>query len=105
MGALAAVLHAEVRLSMPPFALHLQGFDPVRQFFLGHGAHCRGSKLVPTAACGAPAFGQYHADARGLHAWSLIVLDLGPDRVEGLCHFLDTATLFPRFGLPLFVPA
>lgn len=105
MEALAAVLSAEVRLSMPPFALHLQGFAQVRSFFLGHGAHCRGSRLVPTAACGAPAFGQYHVAPDGLHPWSLIVLDLGPDRVEGLCHFLDTATLFPRFGLPLFVPA
>lgn len=104
MAALAEVLSAEVRLSMPPYALHLQGFEQVRAFFLGHGVGCRSSRLVPVVASGAPAFAQYHPDAEGLHAWSLIVLELGPDRVEGICHFLHTEAVFPRFGLPLRLP-
>jgi RNA polymerase sigma-70 factor (ECF subfamily) len=69
---------------------------------LGTGAACRGSRLVPTAACGSPAFAQYkpHADG-GYSAWGLVVLELAGDRIAGWTTFLDTETLFPRFGLPL----
>jgi RNA polymerase sigma-70 factor (ECF subfamily) len=59
-----------------------------------------GSRLVPAAAaCNAPAFGQYRNGGRD--PWALVVLDLDGDRIAGSTFFLDTATLFPRFGLPL----
>ena len=39
--------------------------------------------------------------AGGFSAWSLIVLELEGLHIVGIHHFLDTAALFPRFGLPL----
>lgn len=105
MDALLRLLHDEVTLSMPPYTLWLQGHDSVRAWMLGRGAGCRGSRLLPTEACGLPAFGQYRlADpGPGYQAWSLIVLELDSrgTRIAALNHFLDTASLFPRFGLPL----
>jgi RNA polymerase sigma-70 factor (ECF subfamily) len=85
---------------MPPYPLWLQGRDPVRRWLLGRGAGCRGSRLLPTAACGSPAFGQYRPGADGVHRpWALVVLELAGDRIAGWNSFLDTQTLFPRFGL------
>jgi RNA polymerase sigma-70 factor (ECF subfamily) len=105
MDALLQLLHDEVTLSMPPYTLWLRGHESVRAWMLGRGAGCRGSRLLPTAACGLPAFGQYRAavPGPGYQAWSLIVLeyDARGARITALNHFLDTANLFPRFGLPL----
>ncbi|XXX92816.1 sigma-70 family RNA polymerase sigma factor [Sorangium sp. So ce204] len=103
---LAALLHEDATLSMPPFTLWLRGPDAIRAWLLGPGAGCRGSRLVPTAACGSPAFAQYRPAPEGGHrAWALIVLDLAEDRITGMTSFLDTETIFPRFGLPLELPA
>ncbi|WP_437707913.1 sigma-70 family RNA polymerase sigma factor [Sorangium sp. So ce448] len=103
---LAALLHEDATLSMPPFTLWLRGPDAIRAWLLGRGAGCRGSRLVPTAACGSPAFAQYRPAPEGGHrAWALIVLDLAGDRIASMTSFLDTETLFPRFGLPLDLPA
>jgi len=52
---------------------------------------------VPTAACGSPAFGQYRQGGR--QPWALIVLEMAGDRIAAMTYFLDTATLFPLFGL------
>jgi RNA polymerase sigma-70 factor, ECF subfamily len=69
----------------------------------GPGAECRGSRLVPTVANGAPAFGQYRPSGPGgrHQAWSLQVLDLRDGEIVGITFFLDTQRLFPLFGLPL----
>ena len=89
-------------MSMPPFDLWLQGPDQVRAWLLGRGSVCRGSRLIPTAACGAPAFGHYHPtpDGSGFVPWGIIVLEMDGDRIAGWNSFLDTETLFPIFGLP-----
>jgi RNA polymerase sigma-70 factor (ECF subfamily) len=58
---------------------------------------------VPTSACGSPAFGQYRQG--GKEPWALIVLELDGDRIAHMNYFLDTATLFPMFGLPLRLDA
>jgi RNA polymerase sigma-70 factor (ECF subfamily) len=101
MDALASMLHDEVVQSMPPYALWLKGPDAVRAWMLGTGAGCRGSRLVPTAANGTLAFGQYRIDPSGGHTpWALHVLELQDGKVITLTAFLDTAALFPRFGLP-----
>ena len=102
VSALTAILHEDATLSMPPFALWLQGYESITAFFLGRGAGCRGSRLVPTQACGAPAFGQYKPDPDGgpHKPWALIVLEVDRDRITAMNFFLDTARLFPRFGLP-----
>ena len=103
MEAFTALLHQDATLSMPPYALWLRGHESVRAWMLGRGSGCRGSRLVPTAACGSPAFGQYRPSGPGgrHQAWSLIVLELSGDRIAAMNHFLDTKALFPRFGLPL----
>jgi RNA polymerase sigma-70 factor (ECF subfamily) len=53
---------------------------------------------VPVAANGSPAFAQYREGGRS--PWALAVLELEGDRIVEWTSFLDTATLFPRFGLP-----
>ena len=66
------------------------------------GIGCRGSRLIPVEANGAPAFGQYKPDPDGgLEPWSLQVVELSADGgIAGICFFLDTAHLFLLFGLP-----
>jgi RNA polymerase sigma-70 factor, ECF subfamily len=106
MNALTALLHEDATLSMPPYSLWLQGHEPIRAWMVGRGAGCRGSRLVRTAACGSPAFGQYRHDGPGgtYRPWALVVLELRGDRVAALNSFLDTQALFPRFGLPAELP-
>jgi RNA polymerase sigma-70 factor, ECF subfamily len=102
MDSLTALLHEEATWSMPPYALWLQTHDDIVAWCLGPGAGCRGSRLVPTVANGSPAFGQYKPDGSGGHeAWALQVLEVSGGRIVGANFFLDTATLFPLFGLPL----
>ena len=100
VDALTALLRDDATLSMPPFTLWLRGPQSIRAWLLGNGSGCRGSRLIRVKAAGAPAFGQYR-DA-GKQPWALIVLDLAPagDKVTGITSFLDTESLFPRFGLP-----
>jgi RNA polymerase sigma-70 factor, ECF subfamily len=54
------------------------------------------------AANGSIAFGQYRASGpNGEHEpWGLVVLETRDGKVSGLNTFLDTASLFPLFGLP-----
>jgi RNA polymerase sigma-70 factor (ECF subfamily) len=100
--ALTALLRHDATLSMPPYALWLQGPDAIRGWLLGRGSECRGSRLVPTAANGLPAFGQYRPGPPGEphRPWALIVLELSGDSITSWNAFLDTAALFPAFGLP-----
>lgn len=86
---------------MPPYTLWLRGPDAIRTWLLGHGAGCRGSRLLPTAACASPAFAQYRCGDPngGYHAWALIVLELAGNRIAGWNSFLDTENVFPLFGV------
>jgi RNA polymerase sigma-70 factor, ECF subfamily len=103
--ALTALAHEDATLSMPPYTLWLQGREAIAAWLLGRGAGCRGSRLVPTAANGLPAFAQYRLAADGRHVpWSLTVLELRAGRIAAWTAFLDTATIFPRFGLPETLP-
>jgi RNA polymerase sigma-70 factor (ECF subfamily) len=107
VDALVALLHEDAILSMPPYTLWLRGHDAIRTWLLGRGAGCRGSRLVPTAACGSPAFGHYRAAGPedGFRPWALIVLELSGERIAAWNSFLDTEALFPLFGLPRHLPA
>lgn len=102
MDALTALLHEDASWSMPPYELWLQSHADIRAWCLGPGAGCRGSRLVPTVANGAPAFGQYKPgpEPGTLVPWSLQVLNVSDGGLAGITFFLDTATLFPLFGLP-----
>lgn len=107
VDALTNLLHSDAVLSMPPYALWLRGHEAIRTWLLGRGAGCGGSRLVATAACGSPAFGQYRPAPGGGHLpWALIVLEFNKegDQICGWNSFLDTARLFPRFGLPAALP-
>jgi RNA polymerase sigma-70 factor (ECF subfamily) len=101
MAALTAVLHADATWSMPPHPMWLQGHTDIVDWCLGPGIGCRGSRLVPLAANGSPAFGQYKPDAGGrLLPWALHALEIEGDRIAGITFYLDTARVFPLFGLP-----
>jgi len=102
MDALTKLLHEDASWSMPPFELWLRTHDDIVKWCLGPGAACRGSKLVPIEVNGAPGYAQYKPSGPGgeLEPWALQVLDLDGDRINGIIFFLDTASLFPLFGLP-----
>ena len=101
LDALTSLLHEDATWSMPPYELWLQSHDDIRRWGLGPGIGCRGSRLVPTFANGSPAFGQYKPSPDGgREPWSLQVLELSGGRISGISFFLDTASLFPLFGLP-----
>ena len=101
MDALATLLAEDATMNMPPFALWLRGVEDVVAWMLGPGAACRGSRMLRTRANGMPAFAQYKPSPDGgLEPWGLHVLDIQEGKVTGITVFLDTAALFPAFGLP-----
>jgi RNA polymerase sigma-70 factor, ECF subfamily len=103
---LVALLREDATLSMPPYTMWLQGPTTIKSWLEGRGAGCRGSRLVPTQACGVPAFAQYRVGANGaFEAWALIILEIRDGRIAAWNSFLDTETLFPRLGLPLRLAA
>jgi RNA polymerase sigma-70 factor (ECF subfamily) len=107
VDALVALMREDATLSMPPYTLWLQGRDSISQWLLGRGCGCRGSRLIPTNACGSPAFAQYRPGTTPgtYQPWSLIVLELKERQIAAWNAFLDTERLFPLFGLPLELDA
>ena len=106
IDALVSLLHEEATLSMPPYELWLRGRLDVQRWFLGTGSECRGSRLMAANANGAPAFGQYRRTPEGGHEpWALQVIDISGGRIAAINSFLDTARMFPLFGLPLRLDA
>jgi RNA polymerase sigma-70 factor, ECF subfamily len=103
LDSLVTLLHDDVVQSMPPYDLWLRGHAAIRGWFLGTGIGCRGSVVVPVEpANGLPAFGQYKPGPDGGYVpWAIQVLEISRGRIAGLNFFLDTARLFPLFGLPL----
>jgi RNA polymerase sigma-70 factor (ECF subfamily) len=105
---LTELLHEDAIQSMPPFSLWLRGRDDIFTWWFGPGIGCQGSKLVPATerANGLPAWGQYKPSPDGgYEPWALQVVEVSAGRVAELTFFLDTKTLFPRFGLPAALPA
>jgi RNA polymerase sigma-70 factor, ECF subfamily len=102
IDALVALLHEEATLSMPPYDLWLCGREVLRGWYHGTGSHCRGSRLVALTANGMPAFGQYAPTGPGgsFEPWALQVIESSEGRITAINTFLDTARLFPLFGLP-----
>jgi len=104
MDTLTALIHEDATQSMPPFDLWLSGRDDILSWWFGPGITCRDSRVIPvTSANGAPAFGHYRprVDGDGYEPWSLQVLEIEDGRIVEFTFFLDTATIFPLFGLPL----
>jgi RNA polymerase sigma-70 factor (ECF subfamily) len=104
MEALTSLIREDAIQSMPPFDLWLSGRDDILSWWVGPGAGCRGSRVIPTvAANGAPAFGQYKPNEAGdgYEPWALQVLEIEDGRIVEFTFFLDTERVFPLFGLPL----
>jgi len=107
---LVELLHEDAVQSMPPFAMWVQGAGDIGRWMVEPGpSGCRGSRLLPTAANGCPAFGQYRPDPGGGYApWALQVLEISGGKIVGMNFFLDLLDperLFPDFGLPLHLDA
>jgi RNA polymerase sigma-70 factor (ECF subfamily) len=108
MEALIALIKDDASQSMPPYDLWLRGRDDILSFWVGPGASCRGSRVIPTmAANGSPAFAQYRPSdtGEGYDAWALQVLEIENGQIVEFTFFLDTEVIFPLFGLPLRVDA
>ncbi len=108
MDALTSLIQEDATQSMPPFDLWLHGRDDILTWWVGPGAGCRGSRVVPTmAANGSPAFGQYKPSPTGdgYEPWALQVLEISEGRIVEFTFFLDTDKVFPLFGLPLRLDA
>src|SRR3989441_6876707 len=104
MDALTSLIQEDATQSMPPYDLWLSGRDDIFAWWLGPGAGCRGSRVIPTvAANGSPAFGQYKPSdsGSGYDPWALQVLEISDGRIVEFTFFLDTERVFPLFGLPL----
>jgi RNA polymerase sigma-70 factor (ECF subfamily) len=104
MDALTSLIREDATQSMPPFDLWLRGREDILRWWVGPGAGCRGSRVIPTvAANGSPAFGQYKPSdsGSGYDPWALQVLEIADGRIVEFTFFLDTARVFPLFGLPM----
>jgi RNA polymerase sigma-70 factor (ECF subfamily) len=104
MDALTSLIQEDATQSMPPFDLWLRGREDILRWWVGPGAGCRGSRVIPTvAANGSPAFGQYKPSdsGSGYDPWALQVLEIADGRIVEFTFFLDTARVFPLFGLPM----
>ncbi len=103
MDALTALIREDATQSMPPYELWLRGRDDILGWWVGAGAGCRGSRVIPAvAANGSPAFGQYKPSetGAGYDPWALQVLEIAGGQVVEFTFFLSTERLFPLFGLP-----
>jgi RNA polymerase sigma-70 factor (ECF subfamily) len=102
MDALTSLIREDARQSMPPFDLWLHGRSDILAWWVGPGAACRGSRLVPVPmANGSVAFGQYKPSESGdgYDPWALQVLEFEAGEVVEFTFFLSTDRLFPLFGL------
>jgi RNA polymerase sigma-70 factor (ECF subfamily) len=100
--ALTSLIREDATQSMPPYDMWLSGRDDVLAWWFGPGIGCRGSRVIPApSANGMPTYGQYKpSPAGGYEPWALQVLELSGGRISEFTFFLDTARLFPLFGLP-----
>jgi RNA polymerase sigma-70 factor (ECF subfamily) len=101
LKALTSLIREDALQSMPPYDMWLRGRDDVLAWWFGPGIGCRGSRVIPVgSANGSPAFGQYKPSPKGGYdPWALQVLELSGGRIVEFTFFLDTAKMFPLFGL------
>ncbi|HLI36708.1 MAG TPA: sigma-70 family RNA polymerase sigma factor [Streptosporangiaceae bacterium] len=103
---LVTLVHEDAVMSMPPYAMWIQGAENIGRWMTEPGpSGCRGSRLLPAAANGCPALGQYRIDPAGGYApWALQVHEISGGLISRSVFFLDAAALFPAFGLPSHLP-
>ena len=107
LSALTALIREDASQSMPPFDMWLSGREDILTWWFGPGIGCKGSRVIPTfSANGMPTYGQYKPDPDGGYSpWALQVLEVSDGKIGEFTFFLDTARLFPLFGLPLHLDA
>ncbi|HET7421472.1 MAG TPA: sigma-70 family RNA polymerase sigma factor [Candidatus Dormibacteraeota bacterium] len=107
LTALTSLIKEDAKQSMPPFDMWLSGREDILTWWFGPGIACRGSRVIPTvSANGMPTFAQYKIDpAGGYSPWALQVLEIKDGQISNIRFFLDTAKLFPLFGMPLHLDA
>jgi RNA polymerase sigma-70 factor (ECF subfamily) len=106
IDALTSLIQKDAKQSMPPYDMWLAGRDDVFAWWFGPGIGCRGSRVIPVSSPNGPAFAQYKPSPNGGYdPWAIQVLALSDGRISELTFFLDTARLFPLFGLPLHLDA
>jgi RNA polymerase sigma-70 factor (ECF subfamily) len=98
IDALLELLTDDATFDMPPIPTWLQGREEIGLFLRGPGSECLGSLIHPVHACGTLGFAQYRHGGRT--PWALVVLETRDGKVSAVHNFLDTAALFPLFGLP-----
>jgi RNA polymerase sigma-70 factor (ECF subfamily) len=100
VSSLVALMREDVVISMPPLEFWMRGPANAGGWYRGRGAECNGSRLVPIAANGRPAFAQYRADPAGGHtAFAIQVLEITGDKIAEIHNFVEN-DLFEVFGLP-----
>ncbi len=101
MAALTALLQADVKLEMPPFAVWFTGRDAVTRFLAARAFAEPGAVLmIPTSANGQPAVADYRRDEDGvMRAHAIHVLTAGEGCITAITVFLEPA-LFAVFGMP-----
>jgi RNA polymerase sigma-70 factor (ECF subfamily) len=101
VDALVALMTDDVWVRMPPLPFEYRGTAAVRRFFTATAAHRRGiARLVPIAANGQPAWGEYRRDAvtGGLHLTGVEVVGIAGDLICEITRFETTVAQY--FGLP-----
>jgi RNA polymerase sigma-70 factor (ECF subfamily) len=99
--ALVALLHEDAVMDMPPYAMWLRSSADIASWFVGPGAGCRGSYVVPLELNGNPAFAQWRASGPdgSFEPWAVHALQFTDGRISRMTAFLDTR-LFDLFELP-----
>ncbi|MEU2350074.1 sigma-70 family RNA polymerase sigma factor [Modestobacter sp. NPDC049651] len=98
---LVQLLHEDAVMDMPPYAMWLRSAADIGAWFLGPGADCRGSHVVPLEVNGNPAFAQWRASGPGgeFEPWAVHALEMREGRIVRMTAFLGPR-LFDLFGLP-----
>ncbi len=101
--ALTSLIQEDAQQSMPPFDLWLRGRDDIFTWWFGPGHRLQGLARDPddrrrTARRRSASTSRVPTAATS--PWALQVIELEDGRIVEFTFFLDTATLFPLFGLP-----
>jgi RNA polymerase sigma-70 factor (ECF subfamily) len=98
---LVALLHEDAVMDMPPYAMWLRSSADIASWFVGPGAGCRGSHVVPLELNGNPGFAQWRVSGPdgSFEPWAIHALQFRDGRITRMTAFLDTR-LFELFGLP-----
>lgn len=102
MKALLALIHEDAVMTMPPFEMWIRGNADITKWMVEPTpSQCADSVLVPVRANGVLAWGQYKPDPEGGHMpWGLQVHEVVDGKFSRLTWFIDSARIFPLFGLP-----